>query len=89
MERLIAVTAGFALVPAVLTYLLSIGFPQYRYVKYGPALLCLVIALYNFVVAPNAPTEGFKQLGHVIYAMIATGCFVVSLVVAIFLDRRR
>ncbi len=88
MERLIAVLAGFGLVAAGLTYLVSIGFPQQRYLKYSVPLLCVLIALYNFVVAPNTTTEGFQQLGRVIYGMLALGCFVFSLVAAMYIDWR-
>lgn len=88
MERLIAVIAVFGLVTAGLTYLVSIGFPQQRYLKYAVPLLCVVIALYNFAIAPSTTTEGFQQLGRVIYGMLALGCFVISLIAAMVIDWR-
>lgn len=85
MDRFILIIIAVVIIFSLLTYLLHRLTIGRRYIKYLLPVFTLLLVIYNFYQS-KLPSEGFKDLGSFILALILFGGFLSSLVSAFFFD---
>jgi cytochrome bd-type quinol oxidase subunit 2 len=86
MDRFLIVIIVIFLVSLAITYLLHRFFKTKRFVKYLPPLICLIAAVINLRIARITPSEGFRDLAHVLMSMLLFTGFVSGLLSSLYFD---
>jgi uncharacterized membrane protein YfcA len=68
-----------------ITYLLHRFFKN-RYIKYIPAMLALLLGIYNFYGAKFMPSEGFQDLARVILGVMMMAGFLSGIAAGVVID---
>ena len=86
MDRLLLILLAIVVLFSSITYLLWRLSKRKRFVKYLPALICLIFAIYYFYLAKTVPNVGFEDLANAIMAMMLFAGFASGLVTGLIID---
>lgn len=86
MERLVLVFGFIFLTFLAITYLLHRFFSSKKYVKYIPALISLLLAVFYAVTARSMKGEGFRDLANILMATLLFGGFLSGLICSLYFD---
>ena len=86
MDRLLLILLAIVVLFSSITYLLGRISKRIRTVKYLPALICLLLAIYYFYRAKTLPNVGFEDLANAILALMLFVGFATGLVTGLILD---
>lgn len=68
-----------------LSLLLNHFFKKYKYIKYIPALIMLILTIYSFYIAKTS-TEGFLDIAYMLLSIMSAAGFLSSLITSLVLD---
>ncbi len=85
MDRFILIIIAVVIIFSLLTYLLHRLTIGRRYIKYLLPVFTFLLAIYYFYQS-SLPSEGFKDLGSLLMALILFACFLSSLGSGLFFD---
>jgi len=86
MTRFIIIVAALCSVVAGITYLIHRLVSRAKYAKYVPAVIFLLMGIYNVYMIRTAPGEGFGDIAKALYIFICATCFVSGLSTGVFID---
>lgn len=86
MDRFLVIIIIIVLIVVSITYLLNRFFYRKKYVKYIFPIALLVLAVYYIYTAKTVSSEGFRQLGQILVAMIFGIGAIAGILSALFFD---
>lgn len=86
MTRFILIVATICIVVIGITYLIHRLVGRKKYVKYIPAVIFLLMGIYNVYMIRTNPGEGFGDIVKALYIFVCAACFVCGVGTGVFID---
>ena len=85
MSRFLGILMIILMIFSGITYLMDRFFKN-KYIKYIPAMVVLLLGVYNFYGARFMPSEGFQDLARVILGVMAMAGFLSGIATGVVID---
>ncbi len=86
MRRFIIIVAAVCIVVIGITYLIHRLVGRVKYAKYVPAVIFLLMGIYNVYMIRTAPGEGFGDIIKALYIFVCVACFLSGVGTGVFID---
>ena len=86
MTRFVLIVATICIVVIGITYLIHKLVGRKKYAKYIPAVIFLLIAIYNVYMIRTNPGEGFGDIAKALYIFVCAVCSICGLGTGVFID---
>ena len=86
MTRFVLIIAAISIVVSAITYLLHRLAGRRNYVKYVPAIIFMLLGIYNVYMIRTNPGEGFGDIAKALYSVVSFACFVSGVGTGLFID---
>ena len=86
MTRFILIVATICIVVIGITYLIHKLAGKKRYAKYVPAVIFLLLGIYNVYMIRTNPGEGFGDIVKALYLFVCVACSICGVGTGVFID---
>jgi hypothetical protein len=86
MTRFVLIIAALCIVVIGITYLIHRLVGGKKYAKYIPAVIFLLLGIYNVYMIRNNPGEGFGDIIKALYLVVNFACFISGVGTGLFID---
>ena len=86
MTRFILIIAAVCIVVIAITYLIHRLTGRKKYAKYVPAIIFILLGIYNVYMIRTNPGEGFQDLARALYIFVCFTCLISVVGTGIFID---
>ncbi|MFT5871709.1 MAG: hypothetical protein ACI8WT_000629 [Clostridium sp.] len=86
MIKFILVVVAICIAVIFITYLIHKVAGRKKYVKYIPAVLFILMGIYNIYMIRTSPSEGFDDIVKALYLFICAACFITAVGTGVFID---
>jgi len=86
LTRFVLIVVAVCIVVIAITYLIHRFVGRKKYVKYIPAVIFLIMGIYNVYMVRTNPGEGFGDIVKALYIFVCTVCFISGVATGVFID---
>ncbi|MBU3187994.1 hypothetical protein K9O30_00100 [Clostridium bowmanii] len=86
MTRFILLVSAVCIAVIGITYLIHRLVGRKKYAKYIPAVIFLLMGIYNVYMIRNNPGEGFGDLIKALYLFVCATCVISGVCTGVFID---
>ena len=86
MPRFALIVTGICIVVIVITYLIHRFAGRKKYIKYIPAGIFMILAMYNMYLLKANPGEGFGDIVKALSSFVSFTCFISGVGTGAFID---
>lgn len=86
LTRFVLIVAAICVVVVAITYLIHRVIGRKKYAKYVPAIIFVLLGIYNVYMIRSNPGEGFGDIVKALYIFICFACFISGVGTGIFID---
>lgn len=86
MTRFVLIVAAVCIVVITITYLIHRLAGRKKYAKYVPAVIFILLGIYNIYMIRTNPGEGFGDIVKALYLFVCFACFISTVGTGIFID---
>ncbi|MBZ9686261.1 hypothetical protein G9F72_007955 [Clostridium estertheticum] len=86
MTRFILIVVAVSIVVIGITYLIHRLVGKKKYAKYIPAVIFLLMGIYNVYMIRTNPGEGFGDIVKALYIFVCATCFISGVGTGVFID---
>ena len=86
MTRFILIVAAVCIIVIGITYLIHRLVGKKKYAKYIPAVIFLLMGIYNVYMIRTSPGEGFGDIVKALYIFVCAACFISGIGTGVFID---
>jgi len=86
LTRFVLIVAAVCIVVIGITYLIHRLVGRKKYFKYIPAVIFLLIGIYNVYMIRTNPSEGFGDIVKALYIFVCAVCFISGVGTGVLID---
>ncbi|MGV8983047.1 hypothetical protein [Clostridium sp.] len=86
MTRFVLIVSALCIIVIGITYLIHRLVGRKKYIKYIPAVIFLLMGIYNVYMIRTNPGEGFGDLIKALYIFVCATCFISGVGTGVFID---
>ena len=86
MTRFILIVAAVCIVVIAITYLIHRLVGRKKYAKYIPAVIFILLGIYNIYMIRTNPGEGFGDIVKALYIFVCATCSISGVGTGLFID---
>jgi hypothetical protein len=86
LVRFILLVVAVCIVVIAITYLIHKLIGRKKYAKYIPAVIFLILGIYNIYMVRTNPGEGFGDIIKALYIFVCAACFISGASTGVFID---
>ena len=86
MARFILIVVAVCIVVIGITYLIHRLVGRKKYAKYIPAVIFVLLAIYNIYMIRTNPGEGFGDIVKALVIFVCAACFLSGVITGMFID---
>ena len=86
MTRFVLIVATICIIVIGITYLIHKLVGRKKYAKYIPAVIFLLIGVYNVYIIRTNPGEGFGDIAKALYIFVCAACTICGVGTGVFID---
>jgi hypothetical protein len=86
LTRFVLIVATICIVVIAITYLIHRLVGRKKYAKYVPAVIFMLMGIYNIYMIRTSPSEGFQDIVKALYIFVCFASFISGTLTGIFID---
>jgi hypothetical protein len=86
LTRFVLLVVALCIVVIAITFLIHKFVGRKKYAKYIPAIIFMLMGIYNIYMIRNNPGEGFGDIIKALYLFVCFTCFISGLGAGVFID---
>jgi hypothetical protein len=86
LTRFVLMVAAICIVVIAITYLIHRLVGRKKYAKYIPAVIFLILGIYNIYMIRTNPGEGFGDIIKALYLFVCAACFISGVGTGVVID---